>query len=183
MGAAEKMDLDQGRAKRVRVETKVLPWMDKRLEQWAECVPSASDGLGGSGGSGYGNSALASIIDAKGDVVRSTGGGVAGEMPDSVYEIHKAMRKLAVSDKALHAALCEHYQHADADEAVRVMRCGCSRRTYFRRVAMGHHAVAYLLPGHKSSGVGRAVQAVKTGARDALLKNIKKPVDVMVALN
>lgn len=176
MGAAEKLDI-----KRARVEAACVPWVDKRLQAWAEWL--ACDVGGFVSGVGYGNSALASIIDARGDVVRSTGGGAAGEMPDSVYEIDRAMRKLSSSDSKLHTALCEHYRHADADEAVRVARCGCSRRTYFRRIAQGHHALLFLLPGRKVAVSDRGAGVVKTGARDTLLKSFIKRVDESVALN
>jgi hypothetical protein len=175
MGAAEKLDI-----KRDRVEAACVPWVDKRLQAWAEWLACDECGVSGIG---YGNNALASIIDAKGDVIRSTGGAVGGDMPDSVYEVDRAMRKLSVSRHALHTALCEHYLHADADEAVRVARCECSRRTYFRRVAQGHSALLFLLPGRKADVCNRAAGGVKSGARDALLKSFKKQVDGRVALN
>lgn len=175
MGAAEKLDI-----KRARVEAACVPWVDKRLQAWAEWLACDECGVSGIG---YGSNALASIIDAKGDVIRSTGGAVGGDMPDSVYEVDRAMRKLSSSDNKLHAALCEHYRHADADEAVRVARCGCSRRTYFRRIAQGHHALLLLLPGRKVAVSDRGAGVVKTGARDALLKSFIKRVDESVALN
>lgn len=168
MGAAELFKMDAS-VKRVRPEPKAMPWIDGRLRRWAECLPCDA-GMGGSGalGASYGNSVLAGVIAGQGVVIRSTAD--SPSIPDDVYEVDRVMRELEAEEPDLFAVLYEHYQHADAVEEVRVARCGCARRTYFRRLAQGHGAVAFKLKRKdgRGSGVGRS------SARDQLMKKFKK---------
>lgn len=178
MSAAEKLDfVEQGRSQRSvkRVEPRQIDWVDSRLQHWAAQRFADQDRYSGAGG--FGPSVLAAVVESKGVVVRSTAK-VGSLMSDGDYEIDKAMRELEKREPGLHAVIEVHYCQADVDEAVRIARCGCSRRTYFRRIASGHAALAMLLPDAKRRGSGVA----KVAARDLLMKKMKKCVDGGVAL-
>lgn len=136
MGAAEKLELNTGRRGAMRCEPTQITWVDKRLVQWGEW---SEENRGIAIGLGYGNNPLAGGV-------RSTASEGATAMPDGIYEIDRAVVRLPVD---LHKVVIEHYRHPDCPESKRVERCGCSRATYFRRLAKAHVAVMMLLPKRK----------------------------------
>jgi hypothetical protein len=119
-----------------RRELKTIASIDARLVQWAQW---RQEGAGRPGMLGGGNT-IAALMAGGGEIVRSTV--PQDSTPDDIYDTDRAVTRLA---DMLQRVVTEHYLHSDATEVTRLMQCGCSRATYYRRLATAHHQVQFML--------------------------------------
>lgn len=148
--AAMKLDL--------QAEPKTIAWVDVRLQRWAEWVDRER-----MGGGNTQRNVIASLMDGQGVIARGTAMD-AGSMPDAIYDTDRAVRQLPADQLQV---VNEHYRHADAPEPKRLARCGCSRRTYYRRLARAHQVVMMLLKAP-------AKRRMQSSARDQLMNRVKR---------
>ncbi|SEG15337.1 hypothetical protein [Marinobacterium lutimaris] len=144
-------------------EPTTIAWIDVRLKAWAEWCETGGVVVG----LGYGKNPIGGAVDNGGMIIRSTGTAAQPDSYDPNYEIDQAVVKLGADLKTV---VVEHYRHEDAPEAKRVYRCGCSRSTYFRRLAKAHQHILFMLPAEKKvrSGAGAmAAAAERRAARKA----------------
>jgi len=151
------LELDQS------TELKTIDWVDARLRAWAEWCEAG----GAVVGMGYGRNPIAGAIENGGQIIRGTGPASQAGGYDPDYETDRAVSKLPDD---LRQVVVEHYRHADAAEWKRVRRCGCSRRTYYRRLARAHQSVMMLIrvpaqPRTGSSVRDRMLAGKKSAAR------------------
>ena len=116
------------------METKRIAKVDRWLEDWSEFVLA-----GDASASGYGSSTLAAVMDGMGEVVRSTVKGVSG-LPDLIFDVDRAVNQLKPELKAV---VFEHYVNRSALAEQRLRACGCSSKTYYRRLARAHQCVLF----------------------------------------
>lgn len=155
--AAMKLDL--------QAEPKTIAWVDVRLQRWAEWVERER-----MGGGNTQRNVIAALMDGQGVLARGTAGD-AGAMPDAIYDTDRAVRQLPADQLQV---VTEHYRHADAPEPKRLARCGCSRRTYYRRLARAHQSIMMLVraPARRVATGGVRAQMM------ARAKSRQKGVDV-----
>lgn len=144
----------------LQAEPRTIAWVDVRLCRWAEWVERERN----SGGNTQRN-VIATLMDSKGVIARGTAPD-AGSMPDAIYDTDQAVQKLSAEQSQV---VIEHYRHMDAPESVRVARCKCSRRTYYRRLARAHQSIMMLLKAP-------AQRRTQSSARDRLMSGVKKSV-------
>lgn len=142
----------------LQAEPKTIAWVDVRLQRWAEWVERER-----MGGGNTQRNVIASLMDGKGVIARGTAPD-AGSMPDAIYDTDRAVQQLPAELKQV---VIEHYRHMDAPESVRVARCQCSRRTYYRRLARAHQSIMMLLKAP-------AKRRVQSSARDQLMNRMKR---------
>lgn len=135
--------------------------IDARLRAWSEWCEHGGVVVG----LGYGINPIGSAVENGGQIIRGTGPASQPGGYDPHYEIDRAVSQLP-SD--MQQVVVEHYRHADAAEWKRVRRCGCSRRTYYRRLARAHQAILFLLEAPRSRW------RASTGALDRARKRFKK---------
>lgn len=154
--AAMKLDL--------QAELKTIAWVDVRLQRWAEWVERER-----MGGGNTQRNVIAALMDGKGVITRGTA--PDGGMPDAIYDTDRAVRQLPADQLQV---VTEHYRHADAPEPKRLARCGCSRRTYYRRLARAHQSIMMLVRAPARRVVTGGVRAQMM----ACAKSRQKGVDV-----
>ena len=120
---------------------RMIPSIDNRLVCWAEFMAR-----GENGGSAATNM-IATLMECRGDLTRSTTPPCS--MPDAIYDTDRIVSKLADSHPALAQVVREHYENASALPEHRYIACGCSMKTYYRRLAQAHHAVLFMVKGGK----------------------------------
>ncbi len=121
---------------KARQEPKTIASIDAKLVRWAEW---RMEGAGRPGMLGGGNT-IAALMAGGGQITRSTA--PQDSAPDDIYDTDRAVSRI---DAQLQQVVTEHYLHSDASETVRLVQCGCSRATYYRRLATAHHQVLFLL--------------------------------------
>jgi hypothetical protein len=132
---------------------RMIPSIDSRLVCWAEHMDQ-----GEQGGSGGGNM-IATLMECKGDLTRSTVPG--SSMPDAIYDTDRIIRKLDDKQPKLAQVVREHYQNASALPEQRYAACECSMKTYYRRLGKAHHAVLFMVKGGKATKSGERVAAMR----------------------
>ena len=136
---------------------RMIPSIDNRLTIWGEYLNDERVGVS-MGGTG---NMISALMSGKGVIVRSTGSDSG--MPDAIYDTDKAVRRIEEADPALGQVIREHYENLTSTKEQKMAACGCSERTYYRRLAQSHHAVVMLLGSERrtQSGVRVAVRQLK----------------------
>lgn len=111
----------------------MIPRIDDLLQLWAQERRSGGCGNGGA-------SMLAILMETRGEIIRSTGSrdllGVTGEI-ELIY--HKRL------PLDLQRVVHEHYLNRTSTEAQKLAFCGCSQRTFYRRLHAAHAMIDGLL--------------------------------------
>ena len=125
----------------VMTEQRTIATIDTRLKVWAEYISAQANG------SPLGRNQLAVLMESAGDFIASTA--PDDGMPDYVDATDKAVRRIQEQMPALWLVIREHYVYAEKLDDQRFKAVGCSRATYYRRLAQAHQAVLFQVQGQK----------------------------------
>lgn len=123
---------------------RMIPSIDNRLTNWAEWIEREKRGA-----FAQGRSIIATLIDSKGVISRSSG--QSSGMPDVIYDTDRAVRHVEQKCPLLGMVIREHYQNTSSSAEQKQTACGCSNGTYYRRLAQAHHAILMLLSAGKQT--------------------------------
>ena|GEM_PF-385609 len=127
---------EASKLKKVR-KSNLLPKIDSRLVVWGEWVLSNNRSYD----SQAGGSMLGALMDSCGELIRGTNPS-AGSMPDDVYDTAKAVEGLG---DQLRMVVEQQYQNLSATPVQRAEECGCSAKTFYRRLAKAHNEILFML--------------------------------------
>lgn len=129
------VDLNEERGK--SSGQRIIPMVDRRLVTWGEWKLSERADSGEAAGS----SMLGALMDSQGELIRSTNPS-AGSMPDDIYDTDKAVQRLPVE---LERVVREQYTNLIATAAQKAETCGCSTKTFYRRLGKAHQEILFVL--------------------------------------
>lgn len=110
------------------------------LKLWAQDLHSPMNP--DCGGSGGGNM-IAMLMECKGELIRGTRG--SRVLLDESVDIELIVNKHLAAELAL--VVMEHYCNHDSFLSQKMLHCGCSAPTYYRRLHDAHVSIDGLLMG------------------------------------
>ncbi|MFJ3259670.1 hypothetical protein ACIPK7_05405 [Pseudomonas sp. NPDC086581] len=110
--------------------------MDELLEVWA--YEFHGPGLRNPQGAGFGN-VIALLMDTGGELIRSTNRG-SSVLIGQAAEVEMLMNRHRLPEE-LEQVVWEHYVNTDSLESQKHAHCGCSQRTFYRRLHEAHVAI------------------------------------------
>ena len=115
--------------------------IDPLLKLWAEDLHSESPE-----GTGSGNM-IAMLMETKGELIRGTRGSrvLLDESADIELIVNKHL------PPQLSVLVREHYCNHDSFLSQKMLYCGCSAPTYYRRLHEAHQCIANLLLGKQAA--------------------------------
>lgn len=132
-----KQEARKARRSSQRVRPKMLPMVDRRLQEWAQWW--ASEGCARGGVSGQ--SPLYALMKNKGEVIRGSGT-VDGSMPDDIYDMDRVVNRLDDPDRRV---VSLQYVHLDLTPDQRAAELSLGRRAFYERVAKVHQKIFFML--------------------------------------
>ena len=114
--------------------------IDEMLKLWAEDLHSpVSTSLGGASGGNM----IAMLMECKGELIRGTRG--SRVLLDESADIELIVNKHLAPELAL--VVMEHYCNHESFLSQKMLHCGCSAPTYYRRLHDAHVNIESLLMG------------------------------------
>lgn len=115
----------------------MIKHIDTLLKLWAEDLHSEAPEVTGGG------NMIAMLMETKGELIRGTRG--SRVLLDESADIELIVNKHLPPQLSL--VVREHYCNHDSFLSQKMMHCGCSAPTYYRRLHEAHQCIANLLLG------------------------------------
>ncbi len=113
--------------------------IDEMLKLWAEDLHSPHEGRSELGGGNM----IAMLIECKGELIRGTRG--SRVLLDESADIELIVNKHLAPELAL--VVMEHYCNHESFLSQKMLHCGCSAPTYYRRLHDAHVHIEGMLMG------------------------------------
>ena len=114
--------------------------IDEMLKLWAQDLHSPmTTSFGGSGGGNM----IAMLMECKGELIRGTRG--SRVLLDESADIELIVNKHLAPELAL--VVVEHYCNDESFLSQKMLHCGCSAPTYYRRLHDAHVSIEGMLMG------------------------------------
>ncbi|MCG6541734.1 hypothetical protein MCB86_16800 [Pseudomonas sp. KSR10] len=111
----------------------MIKYIDEALQLWADEL-HGPEPIGHAGGGG---NIIATLIDTKGTLIRSTRG--SRVLIDQAAEIELIVNKYLPFEE--HQVVVEHYCNRDSLQAQKWSACGCGRTVFYERLHRAHEMI------------------------------------------